>query len=95
MANIGTNIIGASDGPAFFRVENATTVGIDTPTNRKGDALRSWVRSLSGFQKEAIIRSAQTDHTWRLVADEGPYLNGYDEAPCPLAFCPQALLPAT
>jgi uncharacterized OsmC-like protein len=86
MANIGTNIIGVSDGPAFFRVENATAVGIDTPPNRKGDALRSWVRSLSGFQKEAIIRSARTDHTWRLVADEGPYLNGYDEAPCPLAF---------
>ena len=24
--------------------------------------------------------------TWRLVSDEGPYLNGHDAAPCPLAF---------
>ena len=24
--------------------------------------------------------------TWRLVSDEGDYLNGYDAAPCPLAF---------
>lgn len=86
MATIGTNIIGASTKPAFFQVDNVTAVGIDTPENRKGDALRSWVRSLSGFQKEAIIRSAHTGKTWRLVADEGPYLNGYDEAPCPLAF---------
>ena len=86
MVNIGTNIIGASDKPAFFEVVNADTVGIDVPDNRRGDSLRSWVRSLSGFQKEAIISSAQTGRTWRLVADEGPYLNGYDEAPCPLAF---------
>ncbi|MEM6467102.1 MAG: OsmC family protein, partial [Pseudomonadota bacterium] len=31
-------------------------------------------------------RSALTGRTWRLVSDEGPYLNGHDAAPCPLAF---------
>lgn len=86
MAKLGEDIIGTSGIPAFFKVENAEDVGIDAPHNRKGDALRTWVRSLSGFQKEALIRSAKTGDTWRLVSDEGPYLNGHDAAPCPLAF---------
>ena len=86
MASAAKNLILESNKPAFFLVNNVERVGISAPENRKGDALRSWVRSLSGFQKEAIIISAHTGRTWRLVADEGPYLNGYDAAPCPLAF---------
>ena len=86
MGKLGENIIGASGLAPFFEVKNAEAVSIDAPENRKGDALRTWVRSLSGFQKEALVRSALTGRTWRLVSDEGPYLNGHDAAPCPLAF---------
>lgn len=86
MAKIGEDIIRNSGTTPFFKLANADEVGIDAPENRKGDALRTWVRSLSGFQKEALIRSAKTGDTWRLVSDEGPYLNGFDAAPCPLAF---------
>ncbi|MGI3183855.1 OsmC family protein [Nioella aestuarii] len=86
MARIGDNIIGSSGLPPFFKLANADEVSIDAPENRKGDALRTWVRALSGFQKEALVRSAKTGDTWRLVSDEGPYLNGHDAAPCPLAF---------
>ncbi len=86
MAQIGKDIIGASGLPPFFLVANADEVSINAPDLRKGDALRTWVRSLSGFQKEALVRSARTGRTWRLVSDEGPYLNGHDAAPCPLAF---------
>ncbi|WP_422039338.1 OsmC family protein [Roseibium sp.] len=86
MAKLGENIIGESSLAPFFKVSNADEVGISAPENRKGDALRTWVRSLSGFQKEALVRSARTGDTWRLVSDEGPYLNGHDAAPCPLAF---------
>ncbi|MEL7344544.1 MAG: OsmC family protein [Pseudomonadota bacterium] len=86
MAKLGQDIIGTSATAPFFKVLNAEAVSIDAPDNRKGDALRTWVRSLSGFQKEALIRSAKTGDTWRLVSDEGPYLNGHDAAPCPLAF---------
>jgi len=86
MATIGEDIIRNSGTTPFFKLANADKVGIDAPENRKGDALRTWVRSLSGFQKEALIRSAKTGDTWRLVSDEGPYLNGFDAAPCPLAF---------
>ena len=86
MAKLGEDIIGASASAAFFKVANADEVGIGAPENRKGDALRTWVRSLSGFQKEALVRSAKTGDTWRFVSDEGPYLNGHDAACCPLAF---------
>ncbi|WP_136440673.1 OsmC family protein [Pacificoceanicola onchidii] len=86
MSKLGEDIIGSAGVAPFFAVANAQDVGIDAPENRKGDALRTWVRSLSGFQKEALVRSAKTGDTWRLVSDEGPYLNGHDAAPCPLAF---------
>lgn len=86
MVKLGENIIAKSGTAPFFKVSNAEDVSIDAPENRKGDALRTWVRSLSGFQKEALVRSAKTGITWRLVSDEGPYLNGHDAAPCPLAF---------
>ncbi|MCY3879850.1 MAG: OsmC family protein [Rhodobacteraceae bacterium] len=86
MAAQGNDIIGSSGLPPFFRVANAEEVAIDAPENRRGDALRTCVRALSGFQKEALIRSAGTGDVWRLVSDEGPYLNGHDAAPCPLAF---------
>ncbi len=86
MATLGKNLIGISGLPPFFAVANADEVAIDAPENRMGEALRTWVRSLSGFQKEALIRSSLTGRTWRLVSDEGPYLNGHDAAPCPLAF---------
>ena len=86
MATLGENIIGTSGLHPFFAVANPDEVAIDAPENRMGEALRTWVRSLSGFQKEALIRSSLTGRTWRLVSDEGPYLNGHDAAPCPLAF---------
>ncbi|MEM9709530.1 MAG: OsmC family protein [Pseudomonadota bacterium] len=86
MATLGENILGQEDGPLFYKVANADAMGATAPENRKGDALRTLVRSYSGFQKEALIRSARTGDTWRLASDEGAYLNGYDAAPCPLAF---------
>ena len=95
IVTLGENIIGASGLPPFFRVANADEVGIGAPENRMGDALRCWVRSLSGFQKEALVRSARSGLTWRLVSDEGPYLNGHDAAPCPLAFLSCGMVAST
>ena len=86
MAKLGEDIIGTSALAPFFKLTNADEVGITAPDNRKGDAVRTWVRSFSGFQKEALVRSAKTGDTWRFVSDEGPYLNGHDAACCPLAF---------
>ncbi|MDB3911844.1 OsmC family protein [Paracoccaceae bacterium] len=86
MAQLGEDIIGTSALAPFFKVANADEVGIIAPESRIGDADRTWVRSFSGFQKEALVRSAKTGNTWRFVSDEGPYLNGHDAACCPLAF---------
>lgn len=49
-------------------------------------ALRTAVRSLTVMQKEAIVARSGADRTWRLASDEGPYLQGHDFAPAPLAF---------
>jgi len=82
----GENIIAESGVAPFYRVTNAVATGLSAPANRKGDAVRTWVRSLSGFQKEALVVSARSGLMWRLVSDEGAYLSGYDAAPCPLSF---------
>lgn len=43
-------------------------------------------RSLEGMQKEALVHNGRTGAAWRMTCDEGPYLNGTDLAPFPLAF---------
>jgi hypothetical protein len=37
------------------------------------------------MQKDALVCTS-AGRAWRLASDEGAYLNGLDEAPCPLAF---------
>ncbi|NNC42782.1 MAG: OsmC family peroxiredoxin [Acidimicrobiia bacterium] len=60
---------------------------LDAPgSNGFAIALRSAVRSLSVMQKEAIVARNGATRTWRLASDEGPYLQGHDFAPAPLAF---------
>lgn len=44
------------------------------------------LRALVGMQKEALVHNSATGIEWRMVCDEGPYLNGTDLAPFPLAF---------
>ena len=82
----GPNILGESGLPLSFEVVNPEQVGITAPETRMGDSLRTWVRSLSVFQKEALVASSRTGLVWRLSSDEGSYLDGHDEASCPLSF---------
>lgn len=83
---IGENIIADAGTAPFFLVANPADTGLAPPQIRHGDAVRTWVRSLSGFQKGALVVSARSGLMWRLVSDEGKYLSGHDAAPCPLAF---------
>ena len=83
---LGPNILVDSGIPLFFQLANPGAVGIAPPESRMGDSIRTWVRSLSVFQKEALVASSRTGRVWRLASDEGPYLDGHDAAPCPLAF---------
>ncbi len=75
-----------SGKPLFFKVSNPAEIGFSPPVNRKGQAVRLAVRSLSVMQKEALVASSLTRTVWRLASDEGAYLAGLDEGPCPLSF---------
>lgn len=81
--------IESSGFPLVFRVSEGL---IDTPpvdnSGATASALRVYVRALEGMQKEAVVvmKTASGQRTWRMVCDEGPYLNGTDLAPFPLAF---------
>jgi len=77
------NILGADPRPRFFPVDAAS---LAPPPDRLGIAVRFAGRSLSVMQKEALVVSSASGHVWRLVSDEGAYLDGADEAPCPLSF---------
>jgi uncharacterized OsmC-like protein len=48
--------------------------------------VRAEARALQGMQKEALVVHEPSASAWRMVSDEGPYLNGTDLAPFPLAF---------
>ena len=69
--------------PLVFKAEETGDVPDSSP-NRI--AVRAEVRALEGMQKEAIVHYGPTGACWRMVSDEGPYLNGTDLAPFPLAF---------
>jgi hypothetical protein len=80
------NALCQSGLPLFFELANAEKTPFTAPANRLGQALRTYARSLSVMQKEAVVMSSLTGRAWRLASDEGPYLNGHDVAPCPLSF---------
>lgn len=59
------------------------------PFENAGDdkiSVRVLCRALGGMQKEGIVQYGPTGSAWRLVCDEGPWLNGRDLAPFPLGF---------
>jgi hypothetical protein len=84
-----------SGKPLFFKVENVADIGFHAPQIRLGESIRLCVRSLSVMQKEALVVSARTGAAWRLASDEGAYLAGLDEAPCPLSFLSTGMVSST
>ena len=80
------NPLRESGKPLFFKVGNAGDLNLAAPEPRLGQSVRLAVRSLSVMQKEALVVNSLTGAVWRLASDEGAYLAGLDEAPCPLSF---------
>jgi uncharacterized OsmC-like protein len=78
------DILGSDPRPAFFPVADPAELGLVAPEDRLGLPVRTWVRALAGMQKEALVINGASGSAWRLVSDEGPYLDGHDRAPCPL-----------
>lgn len=91
----GENILKQSGKPLFFRLGNPDRVGLAPPELRLGECIRLAARDLSGMQKEALVVSARTGAAWRLASDEGAYLDGHDEGPCPLSFVSTGMVSAT
>ena len=82
----GANRLHDSGLPIAFAIDEAGGPLLSMPRGPLSQSVRVWARSLSVMQKEAIVASALTGKAWRLASDEGPYLDGFDAAPCPLAF---------
>jgi uncharacterized OsmC-like protein len=80
------NALGDDQRPRFFAFDGPARHGLVPPPPRRDVAVRTFVRSLAGMQKEALVVSSADGRGWRLTSDEGPYLAGHDEAPFPLAF---------
>jgi organic hydroperoxide reductase OsmC/OhrA len=72
--------------PLYFIAEDASAAGFPMPPNPHGQSLRTWVRSLGGMQKEALVVSAATGTAWRFACDEGAHLGGHNQAPNPLTY---------
>ena len=85
-SQVGKNLLESMGLPIFFEIGDAGGVCDDLPENRHGQTVRVWARSLTVMQKEAVVVSARSGRAWRLASDEGPYLDGFDFAPCPLSF---------
>ncbi len=72
--------------PLVFKVDQRSAE-LELPSHKSGEiAVRLKARALEGMQKEAIVHHGPSNSVWRMVCDEGPYLNGTDLAPFPLAF---------
>ncbi len=72
--------------PLYYIADNAEQAGFPVPPNPHGQSLRTWVRSLGGMQKEALVVSAATGTAWRFACDEGEHLGGHNKAPNPLTY---------
>jgi len=72
--------------PLVFRVDPDSFPKDVASATTDQASVRVDARALEGMQKEAVVQRGPGGATWRLVCDEGPWLNGTDLAPFPLAF---------
>jgi len=78
--------IESSPYPLVFRVAPEVPLPFDGLAAEHEIRIRTLARALDGMQKEAVVLYGPSGAAWRMVCDEGPYLNGTDLAPFPLAF---------
>ncbi len=80
------NNIESSPWPLAYRPNIVDSTVADRPRAAHTVRLITLARALTGMQKEAVVSCEPGGRRWRMVSDEGPYLNGTDLAPFPLAF---------
>ena len=77
--------IESANAPLAYKAEGIVTLKtqqLEPPLH----GIRVATRALTGMQKEALVAQSFDETVWRMVCDEGPYLNGTDLAPPPLAY---------
>ena len=72
--------------PLIFKIDNHETLPCAQNAGENSIAIRTMTRALVGMQKEAIVHDSFSDAAWRMVCDEGPWLNGTDLSSFPLGF---------
>lgn len=82
----GMSSIESIGQPLAFQSAGGLQDFSELPSNEGVARVRTMTRALAGMQKEAIVHYGPTNAVWRVVCDEGPWLNGTDLAPFPLAF---------
>ncbi len=75
-----------NDDPFVFEIDQTSAFPLTSPSLSGRLGLVAATRALQGMQKEAIIRYGHNGPLWRIICDEGPWLNGTDMAPFPLGF---------
>jgi len=78
--------IETSEFPLLYLVGDTSVFPGQLKAGGKQIDIRVSARALVGMQKEACVQYGPTGTVWHMVCDEGPYLNGTDLAPFPLAF---------
>ena len=78
--------------PLIFRHDANTPLDLQAFNTGRRLQIRTATRALAGMQKEALVNYGPTGTTWRVVCDEGPWLNGTDLAPFPLGFFTTGLI---
>lgn len=78
--------IQSSPHPLIFKIDKHETLPCAHNIGVNKIAIRTMTRALEGMQKEAIVHDSFSDAAWRMVCDEGPWLNGTDLSSFPLGF---------
>lgn len=78
--------IQSSPYPLVFKVN--ADLSLPEPSRKSNEevCIRTISRSLEGMQKEAIVNDSTSGSAWRMVCDEGPWLDGTDLSSFPLGF---------
>lgn len=85
MTDAARHSIESANTPLAYRATG--DFGLAVPEQSNGSlGFRVAARALAGMQKEALVAQSGDSTVWRLVCDEGPYLDGTDLAPPPLAY---------
>lgn len=76
----------STDNPIVYPLAETPPQAAASAALLAAPGLLTCTRALEGMQKEAVVIDEATQQAWRVLCDEGPWLNGTDLAPFPLGY---------